>query len=431
MKPSGVREALSKKKKYLIPCVYHFYKRPMVLTRGKGAYVTDASGKKYLDAYAGVGVVNCGHCHPRIVRAALRQLKTLQHTTTIYLTEPMLELARKLARFAGNGLRRSFFCTSGSEANEGAMRLAKLYTGRSEFIAHREALHGRTYLTTAATGLDFWRTDPDAPKNVRFVPSPACGRCPYGLKRATCKLACADAVEDVLKKRPHRIAAMIAEPVHGNGGIHPAPRGYFKKVARILRKHGALLILDEAQTGFGRTGKRFAFLHHGATPDILTVCKALGNGLPVSAFMTTDRIAAAYTRPGASTFGGNPICAEAASATLDTIESESLPARAARTGRILKKFLHQLAKESPWIREVRGVGLMLGAELADPGTGLPASAKLDEILEALKDDGVLAGKTGKDRNVLTLMPPLIIGPKETAILRSRLRRAFKSTGILK
>ena len=430
MAKQRLAEILSKKKKFLIPCVYHFYKRPMLLKRGKGAYVTDENGKRYLDAYSGVGVVNCGHCHPRIVRAAVRQLKSLQHTTTIYLTEPMPDLAQKLARFIGNGLSRSFFCASGSEANEGAMRLAKLHTGRTHFIAHSEALHGRTYLTTAATGLQFWRTDPDAANNVHFIPSPVCGRCPYGLKRSSCGLRCADDVAKVIRKNPGRVAAMIAEPMHGNGGIHPAPRGYFKKVSGILKKNKALLILDEAQTGFGRTGKRFAFMHHGVVPDILTVCKALGNGLPIAAFVATDKVAASYTRPGASTFGGNLTCAAAAGAALDVMRSERLPARAARLGRLLRKRLEGLAARSSWIREVRGQGLMLGAEFVDPASGAPASVKLDEVLEMLKDEGVLAGKTGKDRNVLTFMPPLIIGDREVELLSIKLSKVFKKTGVL-
>lgn len=402
----------------------------MLLERGRGAYLYDDTGKKYLDAYSGVGVVNCGHCHPTIVRAAARQLAALQHTTTIYLTKPFLNLAEKLSRFVGDRLSRSFFCATGSEANEGALRLAKLHTGRSHFIAQSESLHGRTYLTAATTGLSFWRTDADAPKNVHFVPSPICGQCPHGLKRATCRLRCADDIAGVLKNNPRRVAAMIAEPIHGNGGIHPAPEGYFKKAHHILRRHGALLILDEAQTGFGRTGSRFAYQRHGVVPDILTVCKALGNGLPISAFITTDRIAASYTRPGASTFGGNPTCAEAASATLDVMRSARLDARARRMGSRLKKSLIEFQKKSRWIRQVRGTGLMLGMELAHPASSDPAATQLDQVLENLKDLGILAGKTGKHRNVLTFMPPLIIGERETAAIMRALRGAFKKAGLL-
>lgn len=422
---------LGKKKKHLIPCVYHFYKNPPLLVKGRGAYLYDDGGRKYLDAYSGVGVVNCGHCHPKVVRAAERQLRTLQHTTTIYVTEPLLDLAEKLARFVGSGLTRSFFCTSGSEANEGAMRLAKLHTGKTEFIALTEALHGRTYLTTAATGLAFWRTDPDLPQNVHFAASPVCGRCPYGLERRTCGLRCADDVEKILKARRGRVAAMIAEPVHGNGGVHPLPEGYLKKVRKSLRRHRALLILDEAQTGFGRTGKKFAFQHHGVVPDILTVCKALGNGLPVSAFIAGDDVAAAYVRPGASTFGGNPVCARAAEAVLGVIESDRLPEKAARLGRELRAGLEALKEKSPWIREVRGAGLMLGAELADPVTGEPASAVIDRVLESMKDGGVLAGKTGKGRNVLTFMPPLVIGRREVARILEAAERAFEKSGLLR
>ncbi|MBF0107793.1 MAG: aspartate aminotransferase family protein [Magnetococcales bacterium] len=415
---------LEKKSRFLIPCVYHFYKNPMVLTRGEGGWLFDDGGRRYLDGYSGVGVVNCGHCEPGIVAAATRQMATLQHTTTIYLTEPMLLLAEALARFVPGGrLCRGFFCTSGSEANEGALLLAKLATGRKGFMALSRALHGRTWLTTGVTGLSFWRTDPDPPQNVHFVPSPVCRACPMSLSYPECSLECAEVIEEHLRQHPDEVAAFIVEPIHGNGGIIVPPEGYWARVREILDRHGVLLIMDEAQTGFCRTGKRFAFEHSRVVPDILTVCKALGNGLPIAAFMTTDAIAATYTRPGASTFGGNLVACAAALATLNFMERNHLEEKAARTGERLRSILLRLQQRVPLIAEVRGRGMMLGVELADCD-GTPAAATLDNILESLKDHGVLAGKTGPGRNVLTLMPPLILDASQIDHLEAALERVF-------
>ncbi len=419
-----VKAMLGLKKKFLIPCVYHFYKNPPLIERGKGVYVYDKAGKRYIDGYSGVGVVNCGHVNTKINGQIIKQLNKLQHTTTIYLTEPMLKLAKKLSQFIGGGLKRSFFCTSGSEANEGAMLLAKLHTNRSEFIALSESLHGRTYLTAGATGMRFWRTDPNPPKNIHFAKSPICHQCPLGLKYPTCNIKCANEVGKIIQRRPGKIAAMIAESIHGNGGIQVPPKEYFEKVNKILKSNNVLLIMDEAQTGFGRTGKKFGYNHFGITPDILMVCKALGNGMPISAFVTTDKIAASYTKPGASTFGGNLACSEGAIATLDYIQSEKLVLNARRQGAYFKKELIRQKKNFPFISDLRGLGLMIGIELKRVD-GTPASEETDMILEHLKDIGVMAGKTGAGRNVLTFMPPLVIRRSQIQAILSKLKIVFK------
>ncbi|MGD9602519.1 MAG: aspartate aminotransferase family protein [Gammaproteobacteria bacterium] len=404
---SLVDTLIALKQRYLMPCVMHFYRRPMALVRGEGAEVFDADGKVYLDCYAGVGVTNCGHAEPSILARVTAQLRQLVHTTTIYLTEPMMRLAESLAEFLGGRLSRSFFCTSGSEANETALLLAKLATGRNDFIALSRSLHGRTYLTSGVTGMAFWRADPSPPDNVHFAPSPLCSDCPLQLQRATCGLRCADEVARIAEAHPGRVAAFIAEPIAGNGGIVTPPPGYFERVQEILRRHGILFIVDEAQTGFCRTGHRFGHQHWDVQPDMVTVCKALGNGFPIAAIVATPEVAAHYTKPGASTFGGNPVCASAALAVLDFMRSRQLERRAARAGVRLRRGLGALAERYAGIREIRGLGLMLGVELVDDD-GAPAGARLDALLEDLKDHGVLAGKTGPGRNVLTFMPPLVI-----------------------
>lgn len=404
----GPEAILAKKGDYLIPCVYHFYTQPMQLVRGQGQYLYDHTGKRYLDCYAGVSVVNCGHCHPRIVQAVAEQVQTLQHTCTIYLTQPIVDLAERLAHVTPGRLQKSFFCASGSEANDGAALLASIYTGRHEFISLRQALHGRTKMAMSLTGLSLWRTDTAPVGGVSFAPNAYCYRCPLCLTYPTCDLACADAVEDIIKTATSgEVAAMFVEPIQGNGGIITPPPGYFQRLRDILTRYGVLLVVDEVQTGFGRTGKMFAIEHWDVEPDIMTVAKALANGTPVGAFIARAEIADTYTRPGASTLGGNPVTAVAALTTLQVIQEEHLVERAAELGAYLKKGLLELQARHPIIGDVRGLGLMLGAELVLPDKS-PAGAATDRVLEAMKDRGFLIGKNGPGRNVLAFQPPLVI-----------------------
>ncbi|QJW44635.1 aspartate aminotransferase family protein [bacterium BFN5] len=404
----GPDEILQKKRDYLIPCVYHFYKQPMQLVRGEMQYLYDQTGKQYLDCFAGVSVVNCGHCNPEITKAICEQVTTLQHTTTIYLTQNIVNLAERLASLTPGGLQKSFFCASGTEANEGAALLASIYTGKHEFISLRQGLHGRTKLTMSLTGLSFWRTDTSPVGGISFAPNAYCYRCPMHKSYPECDLACANEIETVIKTATSgQVAAMIAEPIQGNGGMITPPPGYFKRVKEILDNYGILLIIDEVQTGFGRTGKMFAIEHYGVEPDIMTMAKALANGTPVGAFIARAEVADKYTRPGASTLGGNPVTAAASLATLDVITNQNLPARAAELGLYLKNGLKQLQDKYPIIGDVRGLGLMLGAELVLPDNE-PAISEVDIILEKMKDRGFLVGKNGPNRNVLAFQPPLVI-----------------------
>jgi 4-aminobutyrate aminotransferase-like enzyme len=383
---------LAAKRDFLVPCVYHFYRRPPVLVRGEGVYLFDAEGRRYLDTYSGVTVVNAGHSNPEIVAAAIDQLRRLQHTTTIYLTEPMLDLARALAELAPAGLRRSFFCASGSEANEGALLLATLATGRKECAYLEAGLHGRTKWAMSVTGLDLWRTDPHPLVTVHRVPGP---RNPESLT----------VLERLLRRET--IAAVIAEPIQGNGGIIVPPDLYWPELRRLCTRYGTLLIADEIQTAWNRAGRWFATQHWQVTPDIVTVAKALGNGFPIAAYLTTDAIAGHYTWPGAATFGGNLVSCRAALATLRFHEHHRLGPRSEALGTYLLERLRQLQPRHGAIAEVRGRGLMIGVELRD-NRGEPEAALTDSVLEAMKDAGYLLGKTGVGRNVLTLMPPLIV-----------------------
>lgn len=416
----GPENIIQKKKEFLFPCSQHFYKSPPQIVRGKMQYLFDSQGKKYLDFFAGVSVINCGHCNPEILDATIEQMKTLQHTSIIYLTQPIVDLAERLSYALPGDINHSFFCCSGSEANEGALLLAKIYTGRNEFISLSNSLHGRTYLTMSATEIPMWRIDPVLSDSISFVPN-AYNKDKTLEESATESL---DAIERVIElKGSDKIAALIAEPIQGNGGIITPPLWYFKKLKKLLEKYGILLIIDEVQTGFARTGKMFAIEHYDIVPDIITVAKALGNGIPISAFCTNDKIAAAFTKPSASTLGGNLVAASTAIAVLDYIENNHLCKSAETLGIILKDGLLKLKEKHPIIYNVRGIGLMLGAELVKEN-GDPALAETDFILELLKDEGILLGKNGLDRNVLAFQPPLVITEEDVYLVLDKLNLAL-------
>lgn len=401
----GPDAILQKKQEYLIPCIYHFYKKPMQIVKGEMQYLFDHTDKQYLDFYGGVSVMNAGHCNPEVVEKICEQIRTLQHTTAIYLTQPMVDLAEKLAQITPGSLKRSFFCASGSEANDGAALLAQLYTKKNKFVATRQGLHGRTKLTMNLTGLPMWRTDPNPLGDIVHIPGAYCYRCAYGLTYPRCNLPCARYLEDVVKSGD--FAAFIIEPIQGNGGIITPPPEYFTIIRKILDTYNVLLIADEVQTGFGRTGKMFAMEHWNVVPDIMTMAKALANGTPIGAFITNDKIASSYTRPGASTTGGNPVSATAALAAINVIEKYQLVNKSKDLGSYLKSKLLEIKDKRSLIGDIRGKGLMLGIELVkDDKT--PAIEEIDNILEGLKDRGILAGKTGVSRNVLTFQPPLVI-----------------------
>ncbi len=402
------KEVIQQREEYLMPCLGYFYQDPPVFVKGEMQYLYDSNGKKYLDFFAGVSVMNCGHSNPEIIDRVIDQLKTLQHVTNVYLTEPIVRLAKRLSEVLPGDLNNSFFCMSGSEANEGAMLLARIYTGKKKFIALKNSLHGRTNLTMSATDIPMWRADPFLPEDIYFVSS---------RPEET-----VSEIEAILKEDSD-IAAFICEPIQGNGGILTPPDGFFKEIRSLLEKYGVLFICDEVQTGFARTGRTFAIEHYGVVPDILTMSKALGNGIAIAAFSTTKEIAARFTSPSASTLGGNPVACSAALAVLDYIENHHLCQRAQELGALLYDKLIQLKDKYPIIKEVRGKGLMLGMELEDM-EGRPLPNQTDQILEFLKDEGIILGKNGRYRNVLAFQPPLVINEEDIEFLTEELDKAL-------
>lgn len=401
-------EIVQMRKDYLMPCLGYFYKNPPVFVKGDMQYLYDDKGKKYLDFFAGVSVMNCGHSNPDILNKVIDQMSSLQHLTNVYLTSPVVELAKKLSEVLPGDLHNSFFCMSGSEANEGAMLLARIYTGKRKFIALNNSLHGRTYLTMSATDIPMWRADPYLTDDVYFISSSP-------------DQILSD-LEAVLEK-DNDIAAFICEPIQGNGGIITPPDWYYSEISRLLKRYGVLFICDEVQTGFARTGTMFAIEQYDVVPDIMTMSKALGNGIPMAAFSTTKEIAASFTSPSASTLGGNPVSSTAALAVLDYISEHNLCDKAKKLGDILYKKLNELKDKYSFVSEVRGKGLMLGMELRDEHNE-PNASKTDTVLEQLKDDGIILGKNGLHRNVLAFQPPLVIEESDIDFLIERLDYAL-------
>ena len=425
----GAEAILEKKKKYIMPCLSHFYREPRQMVRGSMQYLFDSEGRKYLDCFAGVSVINCGHCNPEITAKVTEQVETLQHVCNIYLTENFVNLAEKLAEVTPGDLQKSFFCSTGTEATEGAALLATIYTGSSEFIALRNGLHGRTKLTMSLTGIGMWRTDPNPVGGIQFAPNPYCYRCPLGKKHPECDLACANEVETIIKTATSgRPAAFIAESIQGNAGIIVPPAGYFKRVKEIVASCGGLFIADEVQTGFARTGKMFAIEHADVVPDIMCVAKALGNGQPISAFITSAKVADSYTKPGASTLGGNPVSSTAGLAVLNYIEEHGLKENAAARGEQLRAGLREIQKRHPIIGDIRGLGLMTGAEFVHADKS-PAPEELDTVLEELKDRGFIVGKNGVARNVMAFQPPLIITEENINDVLDTLERVLVKFGL--
>jgi 4-aminobutyrate aminotransferase len=392
---------------------------PIVIQRAEGAIITAADGRQYLDCFAGIAVVNAGHVNPKVAAAAKAQIDKLIHAASyVYYVQSVADLAELLARITPGQLQKSFFCNSGAEAIEGALRLARIATGRRELIALQMAFHGRTYGTLSVTG-NMQRKSRGGPymPGVAFAPAPYCYRCPMRLEPETCGLACADAVEDVIKYQTSGdVAAFVVEPLMGEGGIVPLPDGYLAKVKQILDAYGILLVVDEVQTGFGRTGQMFGLEHHSVEADIMALAKGIAAGFPLGAFIAPAAIADSF-QPGEhlSTFGGNPVSCAAAIANIEVIRDEGLAERSRKLGDWTMEQLRGLQEGSELIGEVRGQGLMIGVELVrDRRTKEPAPAEAAQVRAKCREAGILLGLGGQEGNVLRFQPPLVITEEQLA-----------------
>lgn len=402
---------------YLLPVVAKGVE-PIVVVRAQGRTVTDANDRDYLDCFSGISVVNAGHNHPRILAAARAQMEQLVHCCSYVYQVPVVgQFAEKLASVAPGGLKKSFFCNSGAEANEAALRLAKQATGRREVVALSLGFHGRTLATLSVTG-NGARKKNNGPytSGVAFGPAPYCYRCPLGLSYPSCEVACAHALADVIRfQTSGEVAAFFAEPVLGEGGIIAPPAEYFAIAAQIFHENGALFVVDEVQTGFGRTGRLFAIEHFaGVRPDVMTLAKGIAGGFPLGAVMAREPFSEAM-QPGdhLSTFGGNPIACAAALANIAVLEEEGLIDNAARRGEEMLTTLRMLQERCPHVGDVRGRGLMIGLELVkDRKTKEPDAATAKAVRAVLRERGILVGVGGVFSNVVRIQPPLSITSDE-------------------
>ena len=407
-------EVIALRKQYLSPGLITYYQEPLLVVEGKMQYLWDETGKQYLDAFAGIVSVSVGHCHPTIVEKVRAQVGRLQHTTTIYLHPTIGQLGKKLADKmpAGSGLTQSYFTNSGSEANEVAILSAREFTGNTDVISLRNGYHGGTQAAMALTAHGTWKFKSSPVANVKHATPGYCYRCPYGLEYPSCDVKCARDVEDLIRyETPGEIACFIGEPIQGVGGSVTPPKEYFGIVYDIVRKYGGLCIADEVQTAFGRTGEHYwGFQNYGVTPDLVTMAKGLGNGVPIGACVTRPEIAAMMKkRIHFNTFGGNPISMTQGLATLDVVDAEGIQANAKKIGGHIKQRFFELQERHRLIGEVRGLGLMLGVELVrDCKSKEPANTEAARVLEMCKERGLILGKGGLFGNTLRIKPPMCL-----------------------
>ena len=405
------RELYEKHKKYLVPCVATYYQEPLIIDRGKGKYVYDLDGKEYLDFFGGIVTISVGHCDEEITSRTIDQMKKLQHTSTLYPTVPIINLAEKLAQVTPGKLQKSFFTNSGTEAIETAILLAQLYTKSHEIIVLRHGYSGSSLLTMNITAHRNYRLIESLVPGIKHAHNAYCYRCAFGREYPRCDLECAKDMKELLETTTSgHPAAFLAEPIQGVGGFITPPPEYFREVVSTVRSHGGIFICDEVQTGWGRTGeKMFGIEHWGVEPDVMVMAKGAANGAPVGITIATPEVADALKGSHISTFGGNPVTATAILATIDIIERKRLAQNAKTLGDYLRSGLEEMKEKFPVIGEVRGMGLMQGMEVVEKKeTKEPAANLVTEIFERTREQGLLIGKGGLYGNVIRITPPLTI-----------------------
>jgi len=423
-------EVLEMRKHYVNPAIFHYYKKPIMIVEGKGQYLFDEKGRRYLDGFGGIVTVSVGHCHPEVVKAANTQNETIQHTTTIYLNPGVALYAKELAAKMPGDLKVCYFVNSGSEANDLAILMARAYTGNYDLIALRNAYHGGSPGTMALTSHHTWKFNVPHSFGVTHARMPDLYRGQYGPEDPDAgKKYAADIQETVQFCTSGRIAAFIAESIQGVGGSVVFPDGYLQHAYAHAREAGGLCIADEVQAGFGRTGTHFwGFETQGVMPDIVTMAKGIGNGCPLAAVVTTPEIARTLaSRIHFNTFGGNPVSCAQGRAVLRVIDKEGLQKNSLEIGAHLTAGFHRLAEKHPIIGDVRGKGLMLGIELVkDRATKEPAKEACAEVFERCKDLGLLIGKGGLWGNTLRIKPPMCIHQADADFMIAVIDEALSS-----
>ncbi|HET9183632.1 MAG TPA: aspartate aminotransferase family protein [Candidatus Angelobacter sp.] len=409
-------EILKKHKQYLFPSIFTYYADPLVTDHASMQYLWDTEGNRYLDFFGGIVTISVGHCNPRITNKVKAQVDRLQHASTVFPNEGVVALAEKLAQITPGEISQTFPSNSGTEANETAVQLARMYTGRFEIVGLRHGYSGRSALAQSLAGQSSWRKSLPAPApGFVHALNPYCYRCPLGKSYPSCEVACARDVEAVIQTTTSgQIAAFFAEPIQGVGGFITPPKEYFKIVFKIVKDYGGLFISDEVQTAWGRTGKRwFGIEHWEVTPDIITSAKGLANGAPVGVTMTRPEIAASFQGLQISTFGGNPVTSVAAKAVIDLIEEDRLMDNAYSVGNYFREGLESLKEKYEQVGDVRGMGLMQAMEFVkDRASKEPAPAATNQFMEECRKRGLLVGKGGLYGNVIRTSPPLNISKND-------------------
>lgn len=409
-------EILQKRKKFLSPSMFYFYNNaPLNVVDGKMQYLYDDTGRRYLDAFGGIATVCCGHCHPDVVKAIVNQTNRLQHSTILYLNPAIADFAEALASKMPGDLKVVFFTNSGTEANELAMMIARLYTGCQDIISLRNAYHGNAAGTMGATAQSNWKFN-IVQSGVHHALNPD----PYrGVFGSDGKMYANDVEELITYGTSGHVAGFMSEAIQGVGGIIELAPGYLPAAYSSIRKAGGLCIADEVQSGFARMGSHFwGFESHGVVPDIVTMAKGIGNGIPLGAVVTTPAVAEVLTRRNYfNTFGGNPVCTAAGHAVLKVIEKENLQENAHVVGSYLKERLNSLKDKHEIIGDVRGRGLMLGVELVtDRQLKTPAKVETLHVMDQMREMGVLIGKGGFFGNVFRITPPLCFTKEDADFL---------------
>jgi 4-aminobutyrate aminotransferase len=395
-----------------------YYDEPIELVRGEGRHVWAADGTRYLDFFGGILTTISGHAVPEVVAAIQEQAAKLVHSSTLYLSKPMVELAERIAGLSGLPDAKVFFTPSGTEANDAALLLATCYRRSNQILALRNSYHGRSFSAVAITGNRAWSPTSLSGLSVSYVHGGYRLRSPYrSLDDDGYTAACVRDLRDVIDMcTAGDVACMIVEPIQGVGGFAVPPDGFFGAMKQVLDEHGILFVSDEVQTGWGRTGDHFwGYEAHGLVPDLLTFAKGVGNGMALGGVIARAHIMDSLPANSISTFGGNPLAAAGALANLDYLLSRDLQGNALKMGHVFFERLRPLVERHPYVAEVRGRGLMLAIEVCQPDTDLtPWPQAAGALMESCKRRGLLVGKGGLYGNVLRIAPPLSITSAEAA-----------------
>jgi len=384
----------------------------IVAQRASGSWIYDMNGDAYLDMATGIAVNNVGHCHPKVVAAVQKQVAELMHTSVTTHHKPYIDLAKKLVEITPKSLDSVFLANSGAEAVEGAMKMARYITGRPGIINFRGSFHGRTIMTTALTTSKLYYREKyePLPSSIFTVPFPYVFGSHFKNDADACVQDCLDQIDDLFHRivSPSQVAAMLIEPVQGEGGYIVPPKGFLTALRRICDEHGILLIIDEVQSGFGRTGKMFAIEYEGIEPDIMLMAKGIAGGMPLSAFISRRELTSRWPagRHG-STFGGNPVSCAAALATIEVLQEEKLVERSAVKGAEIMKRLRDAAETMPHVGEIRGLGMMIGIEFVDEH-GKPSKYHAEKVAEKCLEQKMIVLTCGLGGQVIRLIPPLNI-----------------------